>query len=198
MPVTVSRATLSEQSKDLEWSHPQRRLRRKLSDSVPVPSQNVRPKRACHGSEDKRRRSSTRRFAPGSARPDFAHYLLRKVQLEGCSDEVFFGGLDAGAARSENDLPSTRSTQRRNAAQRPTSPSADQPRSRARGVCAICTDERQWVPADGQRCTTLAQLATSGRRTELRGTSVLPDRTMSSANGDLVAAAVVMIAAAGR
>ncbi len=34
-------------------------------------------------------------------------------------------------------------------------------------VCAICDDERQWVPADGQRWTTLEELARSGRRTKL-------------------------------
>jgi hypothetical protein len=36
------------------------------------------------------------------------------------------------------------------------------------GVCAICADERQWVPASGQRWTTLAQLAADGHRTRLR------------------------------
>jgi hypothetical protein len=35
-------------------------------------------------------------------------------------------------------------------------------------VCAICADERQWVPADGQQWTTLDELATSGRRTHLQ------------------------------
>ncbi|WP_431873560.1 MBL fold metallo-hydrolase [Amycolatopsis sacchari] len=34
-------------------------------------------------------------------------------------------------------------------------------------VCAICADERQWVPADGQHWTTLAELAGSGYRTEV-------------------------------
>jgi glyoxylase-like metal-dependent hydrolase (beta-lactamase superfamily II) len=34
------------------------------------------------------------------------------------------------------------------------------------GVCAICADERQWVPADGQRWTTLEELAQSGRRAQ--------------------------------
>ncbi|MGZ6658251.1 MAG: hydrolase [Solirubrobacteraceae bacterium] len=34
-------------------------------------------------------------------------------------------------------------------------------------VCAICDDERQWVPPDGQRWTTLEELARSGRRTKL-------------------------------
>lgn len=29
-------------------------------------------------------------------------------------------------------------------------------------VCAICADERQWVPADGQRWTTLEELASAG------------------------------------
>ena len=32
------------------------------------------------------------------------------------------------------------------------------------GTCAICADERQWVPADGQHWTTLAELAASGHR----------------------------------
>lgn len=35
-------------------------------------------------------------------------------------------------------------------------------------VCAICADERQWVPAAGQRWTTLEELAAAGCRTELR------------------------------
>jgi glyoxylase-like metal-dependent hydrolase (beta-lactamase superfamily II) len=33
------------------------------------------------------------------------------------------------------------------------------------GVCAICADERQWVPAEGQIWTTLAELAAEGCRT---------------------------------
>jgi hypothetical protein len=36
------------------------------------------------------------------------------------------------------------------------------------GVCAICADERQWVPADGQRWTTLADLAGAGHRVQVR------------------------------
>ncbi|UPK76222.1 MBL fold metallo-hydrolase [Nocardioidaceae bacterium SCSIO 66511] len=32
-------------------------------------------------------------------------------------------------------------------------------------VCAICADERQWVPADGQHWTTLEELAASGYTT---------------------------------
>jgi hypothetical protein len=32
------------------------------------------------------------------------------------------------------------------------------------GTCAICADERQWVPADGQRWTTLAELSAAGGR----------------------------------
>jgi hypothetical protein len=32
------------------------------------------------------------------------------------------------------------------------------------GVCPICADERQWVPRDGQRWTTLAELSSSGHR----------------------------------
>jgi hypothetical protein len=34
-------------------------------------------------------------------------------------------------------------------------------------VCAICADERQWVPATGQQWTTLGELAGSGRRTRV-------------------------------
>lgn len=34
-------------------------------------------------------------------------------------------------------------------------------------VCAICADDRQWVPADGQQWTTLADLAGSGYRTKI-------------------------------
>ena len=34
-------------------------------------------------------------------------------------------------------------------------------------VCAICADERQWVPADGQHWTTLEELAADGRRVEV-------------------------------
>jgi hypothetical protein len=32
------------------------------------------------------------------------------------------------------------------------------------GTCPICADERQWVPADGQRWTTLAELTAAGHR----------------------------------
>ena len=32
------------------------------------------------------------------------------------------------------------------------------------GVCPICADERQWMPADGQHWTTLQELAKPGRR----------------------------------
>ncbi len=35
------------------------------------------------------------------------------------------------------------------------------------GVCAICADERQWVPADGQRWTTVADLSAAGHRTHM-------------------------------
>jgi hypothetical protein len=35
-------------------------------------------------------------------------------------------------------------------------------------VCAICADERQWVPASGQEWTTLDELAAAGSRTQLR------------------------------
>jgi hypothetical protein len=37
------------------------------------------------------------------------------------------------------------------------------------GVCAICADERQWVPATGQRWTTLEELAGAGHRSRVRG-----------------------------
>jgi glyoxylase-like metal-dependent hydrolase (beta-lactamase superfamily II) len=49
------------------------------------------------------------------------------------------------------------------------------------GVCAICADERQWVPADGQKWATLEELASAGRRvriaeleTDLFGITVEP------------------------
>ncbi len=35
-------------------------------------------------------------------------------------------------------------------------------------VCAICADERQYVPPGGQRWTTLAELAAAGHRSDLR------------------------------
>jgi hypothetical protein len=35
-------------------------------------------------------------------------------------------------------------------------------------VCAICADERQWVPPEGQRWTTLGELTGAGYRTEVR------------------------------
>jgi hypothetical protein len=35
-------------------------------------------------------------------------------------------------------------------------------------VCAICSDDRQWVPAEGQQWTTLEELASAGHRTALR------------------------------
>lgn len=41
------------------------------------------------------------------------------------------------------------------------------------GVCAICADERQWLPADGQRWTTLERLAAAGHRAQL--TELEPD-----------------------
>jgi glyoxylase-like metal-dependent hydrolase (beta-lactamase superfamily II) len=34
-------------------------------------------------------------------------------------------------------------------------------------VCAICADERQWVPADGQQWTTLEELAAGGAHAEI-------------------------------
>lgn len=39
----------------------------------------------------------------------------------------------------------------------------------ATGVCAICADERQWVPRDGQRWATLEQLSRGGRRVRIAG-----------------------------
>jgi hypothetical protein len=36
------------------------------------------------------------------------------------------------------------------------------------GVCPVCADERQWMPADGQHWTTLRQLAHAGRRITFR------------------------------
>jgi glyoxylase-like metal-dependent hydrolase (beta-lactamase superfamily II) len=41
------------------------------------------------------------------------------------------------------------------------------------GTCAICADERQWVPADGQRWATLEELADEGRSVRL--TELEPD-----------------------
>ena len=35
------------------------------------------------------------------------------------------------------------------------------------GVCAICSDERQWVPAGGQKWATLEELAQAGRRVQV-------------------------------
>lgn len=40
-------------------------------------------------------------------------------------------------------------------------------------ICRICADERQWVPAEGQLWTTLAELRKSGREAEL--SEVEPD-----------------------
>ncbi len=41
------------------------------------------------------------------------------------------------------------------------------------GTCAICADERQWVPADGQQWTTLAELTAAGHR--VRVSELEPD-----------------------
>ena len=35
-------------------------------------------------------------------------------------------------------------------------------------VCAVCADERQWLPPGGQRWTTLAELAAAGHTTDIR------------------------------
>src|SRR5579862_7624828 len=40
--------------------------------------------------------------------------------------------------------------------------------AQAASVCAICADERQWVPADGQKWATLEQLAGAQRRVQIR------------------------------
>lgn len=37
----------------------------------------------------------------------------------------------------------------------------------ADGVCVICADERQWVPAEGQKWATLEELAQAGRRVHI-------------------------------
>ena len=37
----------------------------------------------------------------------------------------------------------------------------------ASGVCVICADERQWVPAGGQKWATLDELAQAGRRVQI-------------------------------
>ncbi|HEV3399634.1 MAG TPA: MBL fold metallo-hydrolase [Actinomycetes bacterium] len=36
------------------------------------------------------------------------------------------------------------------------------------GACVICSDERQWVPASGQRWTTAGELAAAGHRGDVR------------------------------
>jgi Metallo-beta-lactamase superfamily len=36
------------------------------------------------------------------------------------------------------------------------------------GSCAICTDERQWVPPSGQRWATISDLAATGHRSDVR------------------------------
>jgi hypothetical protein len=43
----------------------------------------------------------------------------------------------------------------------------------AAGVCVICADERQWVPAEGQKWRTLEELAQVGRRVHV--TELEPD-----------------------
>src|ERR1700749_2920589 len=43
----------------------------------------------------------------------------------------------------------------------------------ASGVCVICADERQWVPAEGQRWATLEELSQAGRRVHV--TALEPD-----------------------
>ena len=35
------------------------------------------------------------------------------------------------------------------------------------GVCVICSDERQWVPSDGQKWATLKELTEAGRRVQI-------------------------------
>jgi glyoxylase-like metal-dependent hydrolase (beta-lactamase superfamily II) len=43
----------------------------------------------------------------------------------------------------------------------------------AAGVCVICADERQWVPAEGQKWETLEELGQAGRRVHV--TALEPD-----------------------
>lgn len=50
-------------------------------------------------------------------------------------------------------------------------------------ICAICADERQWVPATGQRWTTAAELADAGYRSDIR--AVEPDLIGVGVNRDL-------------
>ena len=50
------------------------------------------------------------------------------------------------------------------------------------GVCAICADERQWVPADGQRWTSLTEMAGAGYRTDIA--EVEPDLWSVSSHPD--------------
>jgi hypothetical protein len=44
-------------------------------------------------------------------------------------------------------------------------PDTDRPPA---GICIICADERQWVPPNGQRWTTLAELREAGHRSDIR------------------------------
>src|SRR5882724_9290115 len=47
-------------------------------------------------------------------------------------------------------------------------------------VCVVCADERQWLPPDGQRWTTLADLAAAGHTSDVR--EVEPGLTGIGAN----------------
>ena len=44
------------------------------------------------------------------------------------------------------------------------------------GTCAICADERQWVPADGQAWTSLRELREAGHRVQIRRARAQPAR----------------------
>src|ERR1700743_203950 len=46
----------------------------------------------------------------------------------------------------------------------------------ASDVCAICADDRQWVPAEGQQWATLEQLVAEGMRSQV---AVVEDRLVA-------------------
>src|ERR1035437_5802735 len=47
-------------------------------------------------------------------------------------------------------------------------------------VCVVCADERQWLPPDGQRWTTRAELTAAGHRSDVR--AVEPGLTVIGAD----------------
>jgi len=65
--------------------------------------------------------------------------------------------------------------------------------------CAICADERQWVPSSGPRWTTAAELAAAGHRSDISVLSQVPvlDLTITVV-GVPAAAALVGWVLAGR